>query len=204
VKIGAVVMLLIVGISVSSHAESPSTAYVIPTEKNIAKMMSHHFWTESLFTIFSYCEPDAFCDFLTIPKGTGFTVIGFARSKKYPTLLMSVRVKLDDGRIGFLDLGSSGPWETDTGRASAVSAAAQLQAFCQNAPVVSLGMTEEQASSSKWGNPEDVNTTETANGIHKQWVRSSGPLCDEDGTVARGGKTSYLYFDNGHLVAIQR
>lgn len=52
---------------------------------------------------------------------------------------------------------------------------------------VRIGMTEKQARC-KWGDPNDVNTTTTAQGISAQWVYSPG---------------RYLYFRDGNLEAIQ-
>ena len=51
-----------------------------------------------------------------------------------------------------------------------------------------LGMTTKEAIHTSWCFPEKRNTTETAGHIREQWVYQS-----------RG----YLYFDNGHLTAIQ-
>ena len=53
---------------------------------------------------------------------------------------------------------------------------------------VTVGMTNEDALASSWGKPESINTTTTARGSREQWVY--------------GGR-SYLYFENGVLVAIQ-
>jgi hypothetical protein len=78
------------------------------------------------------------------------------------------------------------------------------EAECRRRPSVTIGMTEGEAYYSKWGMSQHINTTETAAGKREQWVRYTGPLCEEDGTVAHGGHNSYLYFENGRLVAIQR
>ena len=53
---------------------------------------------------------------------------------------------------------------------------------------VSIGMSQQQVLDSKWGRPQHVNRTTTANGIHEQWVY--------------GGR-NYLYFEDGVLVTIQ-
>ena len=52
---------------------------------------------------------------------------------------------------------------------------------------VFIGMTPGQATAS-WGAPDDVNSTTTAAGTREQWVYNNG---------------GYLYFEGGHLVAIQ-
>ncbi len=61
-------------------------------------------------------------------------------------------------------------------------------------------MTEQEVPASKWGTPDSVNTTKTANRERSQWVYETGPFCHEGGKSRR----SYLYFDNGRLVAIQK
>jgi hypothetical protein len=52
---------------------------------------------------------------------------------------------------------------------------------------VHIGMSETEVLQSKWGRPESVNRTITADGRHEQWVYSGG----------------YLYFDDGVLTSIQ-
>lgn len=51
-----------------------------------------------------------------------------------------------------------------------------------------IGMTKEQAKNSTWGEPNKINKTTTAYGIHEQWVYND---------------FKYLYFDNGYLTSIQ-
>lgn len=53
---------------------------------------------------------------------------------------------------------------------------------------VSIGMTQAEVIASNWGRPESVNRTTTARGTHEQWVY---------------GLSSYLYFEDGILTAIQ-
>ena len=53
---------------------------------------------------------------------------------------------------------------------------------------VSVGMTKEDALASSWGKPGSINTTTNVRGSREQWVY---------------GSRSYLYFENGVLVAIQ-
>ncbi len=53
---------------------------------------------------------------------------------------------------------------------------------------VYIGMTKEQVLSTNWGAPKDINRTITANHTSEQWVYQYG---------------SYLYFEDGILVAIQ-
>ena len=52
-----------------------------------------------------------------------------------------------------------------------------------------IGMTSAEVLASTWGAPNKTNTTETAYGIHEQWVYND-----------RG----YIYFDNGIVTAIQK
>ena len=81
---------------------------------------------------------------------------------------------------------------------------AKWEAFCQTAPSIRLGMSGPQVRLSKWENPSDINTTETAQGTREQWVYEIGPICNEDGTPRRSGTRSYLYFGNDRLITIQR
>ena len=55
-------------------------------------------------------------------------------------------------------------------------------------PCPRIGMTKAQALKSCWGRPESVNRTITAQSVTEQWVY---------------GYSSYLYFTNGRLTAIQ-
>ena len=55
-------------------------------------------------------------------------------------------------------------------------------------PCPRIGMTKAQALKSCWGRPESVNRTITAHSVTEQWVY---------------GYSSYLYFTNGRLTAIQ-
>jgi hypothetical protein len=55
-----------------------------------------------------------------------------------------------------------------------------------------IGMTTDQAIRTAWCYPDKKNTTETAGHLHEQWIY-------QHGVEHRG----YLYFDNGHLTAIQ-
>lgn len=50
-----------------------------------------------------------------------------------------------------------------------------------------IGMTEYEATSSTWGQPESRNRTETRHGIREQWVYGAG---------------QYLYLENGRVTAI--
>ncbi len=58
---------------------------------------------------------------------------------------------------------------------------------------VCIGMTPEQVVAS-WGNPNSINRTTGAWGVHEQWVY---------GTYMYGGKVKYLYFENDTLTTIQ-
>lgn len=53
---------------------------------------------------------------------------------------------------------------------------------------VVIGMTAERVIQSKWGRPEKVNRTTTANKVREQWVY---------------GGSNYLYFTDGILTSIQ-
>lgn len=53
---------------------------------------------------------------------------------------------------------------------------------------VRIGMTSKQVLNSSWGRPSDINRTTTAHGVSEQWVYNG---------------SSYLYFTNGKLTAIQ-
>jgi hypothetical protein len=59
---------------------------------------------------------------------------------------------------------------------------AKLPACCH------IGMSYEQVKASKWGRPDSVNRTRTANHVREQWV------------YAQHG---YLYFDDGVLQVIR-
>lgn len=50
-----------------------------------------------------------------------------------------------------------------------------------------IGMTEYEATSSTWGQPESRNRTETRHGTREQWVYGGG---------------QYLYLENGRVTAI--
>lgn len=56
-------------------------------------------------------------------------------------------------------------------------------------PDPKIGMTKKEViKNTNWGEPESVNTTETARTIYEQWVY---------------GQNQYLYFRNGRLSTIQ-
>jgi hypothetical protein len=52
-----------------------------------------------------------------------------------------------------------------------------------------IGMTSDEVRASLWGEPEDVNTTETADGTSEQWCYSD---------------SRYVYLDNGVVTSIQK
>lgn len=52
-----------------------------------------------------------------------------------------------------------------------------------------IGMTQREVRNSKWGSPDDINTTITKYGTHEQWVYSGG---------------RYVYFDDGIVSSIQK
>ena len=176
----------------------------VATENNVETMIGQHFefyttpWLE-------YCPPGVvLCS--KQPEGlgyahTGFTVLGLVSDEKYHVITRA-KLKLDDGTIVFDSLPSS--WLRDSeaaaARADLAHWAAYWAALCESAPPIAIGMTEREVPSSKWGKPNSVNTTETANVVRAQWVYESGPICHEGGKSRR----SYLYFENGRVVAIQR
>ncbi|WP_219834778.1 hypothetical protein [Paenibacillus sp. R14(2021)] len=51
-----------------------------------------------------------------------------------------------------------------------------------------IGMTKDQVEKSRWGKPEDVNTTITKYGVHEQWVYY---------------RDKYIYFEDGIVTSIQ-
>lgn len=51
----------------------------------------------------------------------------------------------------------------------------------------SIGMTDDEVLETSWGKPKSINKTQTAYGVHEQWVYDRG----------------YLYFENHYLVTIQ-
>ncbi|MFT5875114.1 MAG: hypothetical protein ACI8WT_004095 [Clostridium sp.] len=55
-------------------------------------------------------------------------------------------------------------------------------------PEPSIGMTAEEVRASRWGNPDSVNRTTTANGTSEQWVYSIN---------------GYVYLENGVVITIQ-
>jgi hypothetical protein len=55
-----------------------------------------------------------------------------------------------------------------------------------------IGMTTDEAIHTSWCYPDKKNTTETKGHFREQWIY-------QNGVEHRG----YLYFDNGHLTAIQ-
>ena len=59
---------------------------------------------------------------------------------------------------------------------------------------VKIGFTKQMCIES-WGEPDDINTTTTAYGIHEQWVYYDDYYWSFD--------MRCLYFDNGVLVTIQ-
>lgn len=64
---------------------------------------------------------------------------------------------------------------------------AKAEASCERRGGVSVGMTEQQVLASCWGRPNKKNITETAGGIHEQWVYGGG----------------YIYLDQGIVTGLQ-
>jgi hypothetical protein len=60
-------------------------------------------------------------------------------------------------------------------------------------------MTTKEVLRSSWGYPNDVNTTETQNGTHEQWVYDHDYRGKDWMTHVEG----YLYFENGVLTSMQ-
>jgi hypothetical protein len=143
----------------------------------------------------------------------------------------NVPVRLDDGRTGFLPLDVKTSLVDPTAVAARKEAEREQHRVeqeqeqkrladerhqreqraedeatkrCQGRPSIEIGMTQKEASASKWGQPWDINTTETAAHKRTQWVYNSGPQCREDGSPNKYGGRSYLYFEDGILIAIQK
>jgi hypothetical protein len=209
-----------------SIKEPPTKPYeaVTPTRENIAAMVGRHFWWEegalSLVDLracprLTACWSEGHIDYVS---GTGFSVIGVANNAIGSLVEVDAHVRLDDGRTGYIALDtfgkSVGPWFTKSPQVRAQARAqwaaeymARAVAACQRRPSVSIGMTQQEISASKWGERgvSRVNTTETAGHTREQWVYDRGPECNEDDTPGVGaGRSGYLYFDDGRLVAIQR
>jgi hypothetical protein len=166
------------------------------TQETIPANIGHHFWV--LGSLLTFCPPEEHCvKEPTLPRGSiGLTVLGLVRHPTYQ-FIAEAKVELSDGTIAFVRLPSDTWWNDKQWKAGNAKVAAERET-CRRAPPVAIGMTEQQAASSKWGNPQHVNTTETVSGTRAQWVRSTGPHCDTDGTVNHNDPThTYLYFDNG-------
>jgi hypothetical protein len=69
--------------------------------------------------------------------------------------------------------------------------------YCRTAVAPAIGMTEDQAVASTWGEPSNRHKTVTASHVSEQWVYSHGPYCPGFGSEA------FLYFEDGVLRAIQ-
>jgi hypothetical protein len=69
------------------------------------------------------------------------------------------------------------------------TALAAAKAKCDRLGGVSIGMARAQVLRSCWGKPQSINTTITAAGTREQFVYGLG---------------SYVYIDNGRVVAIQQ
>jgi hypothetical protein len=170
-------------------------------------MIGRHFWTGGPAFLCPALPPH--CSSERLDNEVGFTVTGVGTIDLFGhNDLAEVRaqVRLDDGRVGFFAL--DGPWYIESPQArdqAAESAVAHMIADCQSRSAVAIGMTEQEVLASKWGNRSEENTTETVAGTRVQWVYDHGPECADNGIPSMGiGRRTYLYFDNGHLVAIQR
>ena len=120
--------------------------------------------------------------------GEGFTLIDIVDAEY-------VKVRLDhgsDNRPARILVGKpSEEWQTTKLSMSLT----EIEKQCA-AGKLRIGMTRAEAFR-EWCRPWTVNTEETMGGAREQWVYR-----DNVGTslLTRG----YLYFENGHLVAIQR
>jgi hypothetical protein len=192
-----------------------------PTKENIRTMIGRHFWTGPSFEgyrFMRYCPPRGTESCLNYPSpskvedNTGFTVAGVSEppTGAYANLAddqIYVKVRLDDGRTGYGRLDDAFWYTQDPQlRKQAVhERVTRALADCQRRPSIAIGMTEREVLVSKWGNRSGENTTETAGHSRVQWIYGGGPECNEDSSPGLGvGKPSYLSFDNGRLVAIQR
>jgi hypothetical protein len=130
-----------------------------------------------------------------IPAGTGYTILGFADTHPFKTV---VKVKLDDGQVGyFVEFFLTTPRRT-------LKEEGEAQERCRRLPSIGIGATKAEVRESKWGDPYDWNITETSGHVREQWVYKDGPMCTDYGLPNAYDKAKYLYFEDGRLVTIQR
>jgi len=90
-----------------------------------------------------------------------------------------------------------------TAHAQYTAASPTWRAYCEAKKPIAIGMTEEEVLASRWGKPDRVNTTESADHVRQTWVYDYGPIC----TTRPGGahhQPEFLYFTDGRLVVVQK
>jgi hypothetical protein len=102
----------LIAAAIAAGIPAPAQAE-LATDKNIGTMIGRHFWPGSFPFTVDYCPPGIGCpkigDFLGAESG--FIVLGIAHSEAYGLHITKVKVKLDDGRIGYIE---PGIWLTDS------------------------------------------------------------------------------------------
>lgn len=132
-----------------------------------------------------------------VDEGTGYTILGFADTDTFMSKT-AIKVKLDDGRVGYFE-------EFDLlSRYNTLQGEEKAQDRCRKLPSIRIGATPAEVRQSKWGDPYDRHTTETAAHVREQWVYKFGPSCKENGLPNRNDDTKYLYFEDERLVTIQK
>ncbi len=138
------------------------------------------FWVQpDSFLWLSLCEApreislDTKCNYA---KGK-FTV----QSVEQPNIKTFYRVTFEDGRSGYI--GALEKELQSTNKDPAIAAAE-----CKRRGNPRIGMTHQQVIATCWGEPENVNRTETGNVVFDQYVYSDG---------------RYVYLRNGAVTSLQ-
>jgi hypothetical protein len=118
------------------------------------------------------------CEF----KQGGFTVTGVKVADRMPPPFF--QVKLDTGEEEFIDSLYSGGFLSE----DPVVAKARADAECKRRGQPHVGMSLAQVRATCWGEPNHVNRTEGAGGVHDQLVY---------------GSDRYVYMTNGIVTSIQ-
>jgi len=187
----------------SRVAATPPTAAPSTTDQDSRRqrgsreMIGHHLRVNGSAYNLMRCPDNRVCPgYNFTSEGTGYTILGFEAGYPFDTVM---KVRLDDGQVGYF---------AQQGKADDVRTTLQKeeewQARCAKLPSIDIGATREEVRVSKWGQPWDVNTTETNAHVREQWVYEHGPRCQENGLPNRYDKAKYLYFLDGRLVTIQR
>ena len=111
-----------------------------------------------------------------VDEGTGYTILGFADTDTFMSKT-AIKVKLDDGRVGYFE-------EFDLlSRYNTLQGEEKAQDRCRKLPSIRIGATPAEVRQSKWGDPYDRHTTETAAHVREQWVYKFGPSCQGERTT---------------------